>query len=58
LDFKPDVAKENENKVASQLYLYASGLSFGTGIPLKEFRCAWFDEYNYFEFSPIDTKVS
>ncbi len=58
LDFKPDAIRENENKVASQLYLYASGLSFRTGIPLINFRCAWFDEYNYFEFSPIDAKVS
>jgi len=52
LDYKPDTAKENENAVASQLYLYALGLSFRTGIPLKMMRCAWFDEHDYFEFEP------
>ena len=52
LDFKPGAKKEKENKVASQLYLYASGLSFRTRIPLSMFRCAWFDETVYYEFNP------
>ena len=52
LDFKPGAEKENEQKVASQLYWYASGLSFRTGIPLGAFRCAWFDDGGYFEFDP------
>ncbi|HEX9910891.1 MAG TPA: hypothetical protein VGA86_08400 [Desulfatiglandales bacterium] len=34
----------------SQLYWYASGLSFRTGIPLGLFRRAWFDENGYYEF--------
>jgi hypothetical protein len=57
LDYKPAAGAENETKVASQLYHYASGLSFRTSIPLKMFRCAWFDENAYYEFNPIETKV-
>jgi len=57
LDFKPKAAKENESKVASQLYLYATGLSFRTRIPLQKFCCAWFDGHMYYEFSPITTTV-
>ena len=52
LDFKPNAKKEKESKVASQLYLYALGLSFRTRISLTKFRCAWFDENVYYEFSP------
>ena len=52
LDYKPKASMENEQKVASQLYLYARGLSFRTGITLKVFRCAWFDKSDYYEFSP------
>ncbi len=58
LDFKPDASKENEQKVASQLFFYASGMSFRTGIPLKNFRCAWFDDLHCFEFEPSKAKVS
>ena len=57
LDYKPDATKENQPKVASQLYLYASGLSFRTKIPLHHIRCAWFDDTHYFEFEPIKAKV-
>lgn len=57
LDFKPGARKEKEKKVASQLYFYASGLSFRTKIPLNYFRCAWFDENVYFEFNPMDLNV-
>ena len=35
LDFKPDACKEMTGKVASQLYLYAQGLSYRTGISLN-----------------------
>ena len=52
LDFKPNASSENEEKVASQLFLYARALSYRTGINLNRFRCAWFDENNYYEFSP------
>jgi transposase-like protein len=57
LDYKPNANRENEKKVASQLFLYASGMSFRTKIPLTEYRCAWFDEHNYYEFNPADAKV-
>lgn len=57
LDYKPGAAWEDEQKVASQLYLYARGLSFRTGIPLNRFRCAWFDESDYFEFSPSRVRM-
>lgn len=56
LDFKPNAAKENKEKVTSQLYLYARALSYRTSIHLNRFRCAWFDENNYYEFSPSDYK--
>ncbi len=56
LDFKPNAYKENKEKVASQLYLYARALSYRTGINLNRFRCAWFDEIDYYEFSPSDYK--
>jgi len=57
LDLKPEAFKENEEKVSSQLYLYALGLSFRTKIPLSVFRCAWFDENDYYEFSPANAEV-
>jgi ATP-dependent exoDNAse (exonuclease V) beta subunit len=57
LDFKPGASRENDDKVASQLYLYASGLSFRTSIPLKEFRCAWFDDMVYYEFNPAESNI-
>jgi len=57
LDFKPNAAQENEQKAVSQLYLYALGLSFRTGIPLRMFRCAWFDEKIYYEFDPAKVKT-
>ena len=57
LDYKPDAGKEKEDKVASQLYLYASGLSFRTGLPLQSFRCAWFDEHMYYEFNPMEANT-
>ncbi len=57
LDFKPGAAFEDEQKVASQLFFYASGLSFRTGVPLERFACAWFDDKGYYEFSPKDATV-
>lgn len=57
LDFKPEAGRENEQKVASQLFWYASGLSFRTSIPLERFMCAWFDDKTYHEFCPIEAEV-
>ena len=52
LDYKPEAAKENAAEVVSQLFVYAVALSKRTGIWLRNMRCAWFDDKNYFEFCP------
>ena len=49
LDYKPEADKIHPE---SQLYLYARALSLQTKIPLSSFRCAWFDDEDYFEFDP------
>ncbi len=58
LDFKPNAAKENFKSVVSQLYFYALGLSFRTGISIDKFRCAWFDDEDYLEFEPGKVRVN
>lgn len=58
MDFKPDAAKENYDSVVSQLFHYARALSFRTGIGLNNFRCAWFDWSDYFEFNPLEAKFN
>ena len=50
LDYKPKAAKE---KPIEQLTWYALALSRLTGLRLFEFKCAWFDEKDYFEFFPL-----
>lgn len=50
LDYKPNAAKE---KPIEQLTWYALALSRLTGLRLFEFKCAWFDEKDYFEFYPL-----
>lgn len=57
LDFKPGAQREDEQKVASQLFWYAEGLSFRTSIPLKDFACGWFDDRVYYEFVPAEAKI-
>ncbi len=47
LDFKPGARRE---KPIGQLTIYALALSHLTGLRLYDFKCAWFDEDNYFEF--------
>ena len=47
--FKPDATT---NKPFAQLTLYALALSHLTGIPLFDFKCAWFNEDQYCEFLP------
>jgi hypothetical protein len=51
LDYKPDAAKEKH--VVTQLTIYALALSRRTGLPVKAFKCAWFDERDNFEFFPL-----
>src|SRR3989338_6461800 len=50
MDFKPHAEKE---RPIEQLTLYAMALSRLTGLRLFEFKCAWFDEKDYFEFYPL-----
>lgn len=50
LDYKPNAAKE---RPIEQLTLYAMALSRLTGLRLFEFKCAWFDQKDYFEFFPL-----
>ena len=50
MDFKPSASKE---KPISQLVLYALALSRLTGLRLYHFKCAWFDDKNYYEFFPL-----
>ena len=49
LDYKPDATT---GKPFPQLTLYALALSHLTGIPLFDFKCAWFNERQYCEFFP------
>ena len=58
LDYKPNAETQNEDKVVSQLYWYATGLSFRSRLPLRFFRCAWFDDNIYFEFDPNAVRVA
>ena len=50
LDYKPNAKNE---KPIEQLTLYALALSRLTGLSLYDFKCAWFDEENYYEFFPL-----
>ena len=50
LDYKPDANKQNP---INQLTLYALALASRTKLALKDFKCAWFDENNYYEFFPL-----
>lgn len=50
LDYKGCAAKE---RPIEQLTLYALALSRLTGLRLFYFKCAWFDEKDYFEFFPL-----
>jgi len=50
LDYKPDAAHV---KPIEQLMVYALALARRTGLRLYHFRCAWFDDRDYFEFYPL-----
>jgi ATP-dependent exoDNAse (exonuclease V) beta subunit len=51
LDYKPDARKETHAHV--QLTIYALALARRTSLPLKFFKCGWFDEKDYFDFFPL-----
>jgi len=50
LDYKPEADK---TQPIEQLTIYALALSRKLNLPLYYFKCAWFDEGNYFEFFPL-----
>ncbi len=50
LDYKPRAKRQ---KPTDQLTLYALALARLTGLRLYHFRCAWFDDRDYFEFFPL-----
>jgi len=49
--YKPD-AKRRDKFAAEQIFLYGLALSKRTEIPINNFVCAYFDDKNYFQFSP------
>jgi ATP-dependent exoDNAse (exonuclease V) beta subunit len=50
LDYKSEADKTN---AVNQLTIYALALASRTKLAVKDFKCAWFDEKNYFEFYPL-----
>ncbi len=50
LDYKPEACKIN---AVNQLTIYALALASRTKLLVKDFRCAWFDDQNYYEFAPL-----
>jgi len=52
LDYKPGSESEKKEKVMSQLFVYFLCLAKRTNVPMRYFRCAWFDDSGYYEFNP------
>ena len=50
LDYKPEASKVNP---IEQLTTYALSLSRRTKLAVRDFKCAWFDDRNYYEFFPL-----
>jgi transposase-like protein len=50
LDYKP---KARDIDPVNQLVVYALAFASRTRLPVKAFKCAWFDEKDYFEFFPL-----
>ena len=50
LDYKPNA---NKTEAVQQLTLYALALASRTKLALRDFKCAWLDESNYYEFFPL-----
>jgi len=50
LDYKP---KARAIDPVNQLVVYALAFASRTRLPVKVFKCAWFDEKDYFEFFPL-----
>jgi hypothetical protein len=50
LDYKPNANRVN---TVEQLVVYALAIASRARLPIKVFKCAWFDERDYFEFFPL-----
>jgi len=50
LDYKPSADKV---RPIEQLSIYALAISRKLNLPLYYFKCAWFDDKNYYEFFPL-----
>jgi hypothetical protein len=50
LDYKPQA---RDIDPVNQLIVYALAFASRTKLPVKVFKCAWFDEKDYFEFFPL-----
>jgi transposase-like protein len=50
LDYKPNA---REIDPVNQLVVYALAFASRARLPVKVFKCAWFDEKDYFEFFPL-----
>jgi transposase-like protein len=50
LDYKP---KAREIDAVNQLVIYALAFASRARLPVKAFKCAWFDEKDFFEFFPL-----
>lgn len=55
LDYKPEANKVNP---INQLTIYALALASRTKLAVKDFKCAWFDDKNYYEFFPLHVVYS
>jgi len=53
LDYKPNASAGKTKSAVTQLTIYALALSRLTGLRLYDFKCAWFDARDYFEFFPL-----
>jgi len=50
LDYKPNARQIDP---VNQLVVYALAFASRTRLPVRMFKCAWFDEKDYFEFFPL-----
>ncbi|MCK4714740.1 MAG: PD-(D/E)XK nuclease family protein [Candidatus Aenigmarchaeota archaeon] len=50
LDYKPGAEKTD---AVEQLTIYAHALASRTKLAVKDFKCAWFDDSDYYEFFPL-----
>lgn len=57
LDYKPNAEQEDFDKVVSQIFNYALGLSFRARVRLGDIRCGWFDENKVYVFDADKMKV-